>query len=344
MSYFWGFLGWLWSKRGFFALTFFAALVFFVWFFPFSDLSDLVTSKVAAATNNQIYVQFETMDLAFLPVPAVSARNVSVETPALPALEAKWMKVSPSWLNIILNAWTIKKASSGDPEAAAKLSSRLGGNVSAEGLLGADVELKLRPSGANEQGVERSKVSLFVEKLNLGEFQKWSDLPLKIKGQGNLDTTIQFTPGFSEQPDGDIELKISKFEVAAGSLPSDMGPIPIPYLSLANVVLHGHLAGGKFVIEDGSFGQKGKDPIYGRIKGQIAMVLQANGPSVRPVMGAYDFNVDLNVQKSSEKELMLFTMLFDNTKTTTPAGSHYVFKASQNILGVPPTITKIQAF
>ncbi|MGZ3798438.1 MAG: hypothetical protein ACXVB1_18865, partial [Pseudobdellovibrionaceae bacterium] len=345
--YLWGTLGWLWSKRKFFLVSLISAVFFFAWFFPFSDLSDVVTSTVARATNSQIYVQFETLDLNLLPTPAVSAKNVSVDTPALPELHAKWMKLSPSWTSIIWNIWTIKKAGSGDAEAAAKLGTRIGANVSAEGLLGADVDLKIRPGSAGEQGAERSKVSLFVEKLNLSEFQKWSDLPVKIQGQASIDTTIQFAPGFTEQPEGEVDIRVKKFNLPASTImvPSDgaVFPINVPTLTLENVVLRGRLSGGKFIIEEGTFGQS-KDPISGRIKGNIAVRLQAMGPQVVPQFGAYNLNVELNTSKMVDKEISFAFFIFDNAKTPTATGSHYLFTASGQGFGPPPTITRIGSF
>lgn len=347
MKYFWGLLGWIWSKRAFILVSSISALFFFTWFFPFSDLSDLVTSAVAKGTGNQIYLQFESIDLSLLPAPAVSAKNISVETPALPPLAAKWMKFSPSWISILMNVWTLKKAGGGDAEAAAKLTTRLGANISAEGLLGADAELKLRPGSTSEQGSERSKVSLFVEKLNLSEFQKWSDLSMKMQGQASLDTTVQFTPGFVEQPEGEVDLRVSKFYLPASTLmvpyEGAVMPVNLPTLTLANVVLRGRLVGGKFTIEEGQFGQA-KDSIYGRIKGNIALRIQANGPQIQPQFGAYNFTVDLNTTKAVEKEIGFAFLLFDSAKTPTPSGSHYLFNASGQGFGPPPSIARVNSF
>jgi hypothetical protein len=347
VRYFWDFLGWLWSQKVFFLCTAVSALLCFIWFFPFSDLSDLVTSTVAKGTGNKIYLQFETLDLNLLPTPAISGNNVSLETPALPAIEAKWMKISPSWLSILFNAWTLKKAGTGDPEATAKLISHLGVTVSAQGLLGADVEMKIRPGSASEQGAERSKVSLFIEQLNLGEFQKWSDLPLKMQGQAALDTNLQFTPSLAEQPDGEIDLRMTKFSIQAGTVmvPFEGAsmPISIPSLTLANVVLRGHLGGGKLTIDEGQFGTT-KDPLNGRIKGQMNIRFMAVGPQIQPQMGPYNLTVELNVSPAVEKEIGFAFLIFDSTKTPSAAGSHYLFSAAGQSFGPPPSISRLNSF
>ena len=346
MNYFWGFLGWLWSKRKFFAITLASAVFFFIWSFPFGDLSDVVTSTISRATGGQVYLQFESMDLNLLPTPAVSATNINVNTAALPDLQAKWMKLSPSWMSLIFNVWSLKKAAGGDAEAAAKLQTRLGANIAAEGLLGADVELKIRPGSTSDQGADRSKVSLAVEKLNLAEFQKWSDLPVKMSGQANLDTSLQFTPGFSEQPEGDYDLRIQKFNMPAGTVmvPAEgaVFPINLPTLTLQNVVLRGRLVGGKFIIEEGTFGNS-KDLINGRIKGQIGLRLQPMGAQVVPQLGQYNLTVDLNVANAVGKDLAVAFIIFDNAKTPTATGNHYLFSAT-GIFGGAPMISRIGAY
>ena len=347
MNYFWGFLGWIWSKRKFIFVSLLSALLFFAYFFPFSDLSDVVTSMVAKGSGNQIYLQFDSIDLNLVPAPAVSAKNITVETPTLPPLVAKWMKVSPSWTSFLFNLWTLKKASSGDAEAANKLPVRLGATIEAEGLLGADVDLRVRPGSASEQGSERSKVSLAVEKLNLAEFQKWSDLPVKLQGQADLDTTVQFVPGFMEQPEGEITLHVARFNLPATTLMIPFGgammPVNLPTLTLANVNLKGHLVGGKFFIDEGVFGQS-KDPIYGRIKGNLAVRLAAFGPQVQPQFGQYNLTVELNASRAVEKEIGFAFLLFDSAKTTTANGSRYLFLATGPGFGPPPQITKVNAF
>ena len=63
MNYINSLVGWLWRRKIFIGVTLASALFFFVWFFPFSDLSQFVTTAIARATGNQVYVQFESMDL-----------------------------------------------------------------------------------------------------------------------------------------------------------------------------------------------------------------------------------------------------------------------------------------
>ena len=347
MRFFWAALGWIWSKRKFIAITLASALLFFAWCFPFSDLSDVVTSQVSRGSGGQIYLQFESMDLNLVPAPAISAHGVSVETPALPALQAKWMKISPSWLSILFNLWTIKKASGGDPEAAAKLGTRIGVSIAAEELLGGDVDLHIGPGSSTDQGGERSKVSLAIDKMNLNDVQKWSDLPVKMSGELNLDTTVQFSPGFTDQPEGEIDLRVKKFNLPASTLmipfEGAMMPVNLPTLTLENVVLRGRLGGGKFMIEEGTFGNN-KDPLFGRIKGQVGIRLMPLGGRVVPQFGAYSLTVDMTASKAVERDIGIAFLLFDQAKTPTPTGSRYLFQANGQGIGANPSIQRVGNF
>lgn len=348
MKYFWAFFGWIWAKRKFFAVTLIAAVLFFALLFPFSDMSDAVTTAVSKATNDQLYIQLETFDLNLLPTPAVSARNVTIETPALPTIEAAWIKVRPAWLNLILNLWTIQKASTGDAEAASSLGTRLGLNVDIEGFMGGDVDLALGPGSKSDGGLERSKVSIAAESLNLADFQKWIDLPMKMSGQLDLETLVVFTPGMVEQPEGEIELKIEKFSLPASTLQipvdeTNSMPVNVPALTLANLNLRGRLVGGQFIIEDGRFGSN-RDPLSGRIKGQIAMSLDQRGGQMQPNFGRFDLRVELNTTKLLESQIGFAFILFKNAKRPTATGSYYLFQASGSGFQGFPTITQINTF
>lgn len=349
MNYFWASLSWLWGKKTFFALALISALAFFILMFPFSDLSDAVTATVARATNNQVFVQFDRLALHVLPQPAISVTDVSVET-SLPPLNAKWAKLTPSLFSALFNLPTIISAARGNPDSARTLGTRLGGSVSAEGLLGGDLDLSLRSGTKSEQGHERSRVSMALEKMKLAEVQKWTDLPVKMSGDLNVDTDMQFSPDMSEQPEGDYQIGLSRFSLPATTVSVPMGeamlPVSLPTLTLENVVLKGKLNNGTLMIDEGTFG-KAKDPIYGRIKGALGVRLQAQGPNVFPIFGSYNLTVELNTTQLIEKELGFAFIMFGSAKTATPGGgAKYLFRATGQGIGMQfvPNITRINSF
>jgi hypothetical protein len=338
--------GWLWVRRAFIATMLASASLFFVWFFPFGDLSNVVTTVVARGTGNQIYLTFDTMDLHLIPTPAVSAGGVSVET-AFPPLEAKWAKITPSLFSMIFNLRTILKAQKGDPEASRAMMGNLGFSVDAEDILGADVDLSFGPGKKGERG-ERSRVALAIDDLNLSKVQDWADLSVKIQGRADLETDMQIALDFQDQPEGEIALNVKKFNLPASTVMVPMGeganmPVSLPHLTLENVILKGRLVGGNLIIEEGVFGNS-RDPVFGRIKGQMGLRFQPSGGSVIPILGNYNLTVDITATKAVEKDLGIAFLLFDSAKTPTNNGSRYLFRASGSGMGSVPQITRLSSF
>ncbi|HMN70173.1 MAG TPA: hypothetical protein PKC28_16660 [Bdellovibrionales bacterium] len=338
-------VGWLWRRKALIGIALASALLFFVWLFPFSDLSQVLTTVVAQSTGNQVYVQPETLDVHLLPQPAVSATNVSIET-MLPPLEAKWVKFRPSLMSLLLNIGTIMKAQRGDAEAQKAMATRFGFSFSAEGLLGGDVDLSYGPGRKAEGGGERARARLQIEELNLDSLRDWADLAQKIQGRANVDTDIQFSPDFTDQPEGEFNVRVEKFNMPAGVAMIPMNgvsmPVNYPGLTLANAVLKGRLVGGSLVIEDGQFGQ-GKDPLYGRIKGQFDLKMIRTPAGVAPQFGKYAVTVDLNANHAMLKELGFVFMFLDKAKTGTTAGARYLFRA-QGYVGSQADITRLTTF
>ena len=342
-------IGWIWSRKLFFAIIMTSAAIFFAWMFPFGDLSDVVASRVAEASGGSLYIQFDQLNLHLLPKPAISATNVTVESTFSPFL-AKWIKFTPGLLDALGSIPTMMKAAGGNAEAAASLGTKIGAAIEAEGVFGGDAQFTLRPGSRGEGGRERSHVSLALDKMNLHELQAWADLPVKMSGSLGLTTDVQFAPDFLEQPEGEYDLKINKLNLPAGTVMVPLNgvlmPLNVPLITLANVRFRGRVTGGKFFIEEGSFGQN-RDPLYGRIKGNLAIRLQPHGANLQLVLGAYDFSVDLTTTQMIEKELNFAFFLFGPGKSALPGGgAHYLFKAQGATFdgGTPPSITRIATF
>lgn len=342
MKYVQMFFGWVWARKAFFATAFASALLFFVWLFPFSDLSDAVTSAIARGSNNQLYVQFKSLDINLLPMVAASAEGVAADIGNLPTLEVEYLKVRPSWLYLVLSPVKLVKAIRGDMEAQMYTALLALSHVRADGMLGGDFSMDLAPDKV-ENGVVTTRTSVDVENLDLNKLQSWAELPVKMKGKMDAEMQMKVNAAMQEQPEGEFLVKVAKFALPSSTVPTPMGPINLPTLSLENVLLRGRLVGGKLIVEEGTFGQP-KDPIHGRLKGQIAVRFL---PGQGPQMGAYDFTVDLNSSAAIEKELGIAFILFQNAKTPTASGARYLFRAMGQGVGVEypmPSITRANSF
>lgn len=299
------------------------ALMFFVMIFPYNDLSDFVSTKVAALTQNQVYVQFENLNLDLVPHPALAMDDVSVDLPQMPTLKTSHLAVSPSLSALIML--------------------KLGFNLRAEDFLGGLLDLTVKPGGKTEQGSEKQYFSLDFNQVSLNALHDLLSLPVPLQGQANINTSMTIDPQWFEQPDGELDLTSKKLEIPASSIPTQMGPVQIPTFQFNQVQLKSRMSGGKLVIEDAILGKE-SDAFQGRVKGQMDIRMEKYGPSLQPNIGAYEFKVDVTVKKSLEKDLNILFVLVDRFRTPTSDGSRYQFVARGNGYGPPSFVPAAGSF
>lgn len=290
------------------------ALFFFVLIFPYNDLSDLVTSKVAQVTQNQVYVQFENLNLDMVPHPALAMDDVSVDLPQLPTLKTSHLAIAPS--------------------LSALLMLKLGFNLRAEDFLGGMLDLTVKPGGKTEQGSEKQSFAMDFHQVKLESLRELLGIPVQLQGQANVSTSVVMDPQWFEQPDGELELSSKKLEIPASSIPTQMGPMQIPTFLFNQVQLKSRMSGGKLVIEEAILGKE-SDAFQGKIKGQMDLKMEKYGPSMQPNIGAYEIKVDVAVKRSLEKDLNILFVLVDRFRTPTSDGSRYQFVARGNGYGPP---------
>jgi type II secretion system protein N len=295
-----------------------AAIVFVFILFPFDDLGDFVSSQVSALTNNSVYVQFERLKMSLFPQPGVQMNQVYVESIHTPSLSAQEIVITPSVTGLIQQ--------------------KPYGHISAKGFLRGDVDLHLNKGTRTENGVERQKIEISAQKVSLSDIRELANLPVMLKGRLDLQTSAQADLTFQEQPDVDIDMTVSQFELPPASVNTAMGPLTLPNLKLSTVELKGRLSAGRFIIETGTIG-KPTDELYGTIKGNIGLTLSNRGGSINPQMGAYNFDVDLKAKKSFQDNAALFLSFIDSYKTPMADGAQYKFKVSSGAPGLPPSIS-----
>jgi type II secretion system protein N len=290
---------------------------FIVLLFPFGDLSDFVTTKVAQITGNQVYVQFDEMQLSALPA-GLQLSQVLVETAAINGLKAEEIVFTPSVSSLIFQ--------------------KPAGSLLVSGILGGNVKVSLSPGKKTEEGVQLQDVEIKAEKLSLAQIQGLVSLPVPLKGNLNLDSMAKLDLAFVTQPDVELTLVIEQFELPQASVNTMMGPVTLPDLKLGNVELVGRLSGGKFEIQKSNLGKTG-DELIGNLKGTLGMTLINNGGRIIPQFSDYDLVVDLNIKKSLEDRATLFLALLQSYKTPTPDGGQYKFKVAGSNFINPPSIT-----
>lgn len=312
-------LGLLKNNKAKFMAMILSALVFIFILFPFDDLTDLITSQVSKLTNNSLYVQFDRLKMSLIPQPGVEMDQVFIESTHAPAISANQLVIAPSITGLIQQ--------------------KPYGRISAEGFLHGNVDVHVSKGTRSDNGVDRQRLEISAQKISLQDVRDMANLPVLLKGQMNLTTTALADLTFQEQPDVDVDLSIKQFELPSSNVNTPMGPISLPNLKLSTVELKGRLSAGRFIIETGTIGKVG-DELYGTITGNMGLTLNSRGGGgVMPVMGAYNFDIDLKTKKSFQERAGLFLSFIDAYKTPTAEGSRYKLRLSATNPMLPPSFS-----
>lgn len=315
------FFGWLKRSRWKILLFFVSTLAFIVFLFPFDDVADLASGQIAAMTQNNVFVQFDRMKLAMSPTPGLQFDNLDVEITNGPGLKAKELTVTPS--------------------LSAALKQRPFGELNAKGLMGGNVDLHVSSGARTENGLERYKVDLKSEKLSLANVRELASLPVMLKGRLDVEGSALADPTWTEQPEVDLSLNVSQFELPPSNVNTQMGPLTLPEIKLAKVALKGKLSAGRFLIEKGDIGKEGDD-IFGTVKGSMNVTVQNQGGRPVPVPGSYNLEVDLQMSKAFVARAQMFLILMDQYKTENEKGARYRMRVSANSFGLPPSMTPLR--
>jgi len=318
MSQLFNLLRMLGQNKGKILLLLVSVLIWLVVLFPFSDLSDFMAEKIATMTNNQIFLHFSNLQISWWPL-GLEFGDISVDTPATGTLTAQEVIVSPS---------------------PAALFSRVPlGTVNAQGFCHGNLEISIKSGKKSEAGVDRQRIEIKAEHLNLQDLRDVGQLQMALKGQLDLQGTMLVDFSLGEQPEGDVLIQVEKFEIPAQTFNSLMGPINIPDLRLNTVELKGHINAGHLNIEEGRVGHDG-DEVRGSIKGGIAVVL--NPPTgFQPQLGPYSFDLDLTIKTALEERLNLFLVAVSQFKTSVGDSSRYRFRLSAQNPNFPPSMSAL---
>jgi type II secretion system protein N len=305
------------KNKGKLVLMFLSAIVFIFVLFPFDDLADLVSSQVSKLSNNSVYLQFEKLKMSFFPQPGVQMDQVYIESMTTKALSAQELVITPSIMGLI--------------------SQKPYGHVAAKGFLKGDVDLNMGKGSKSDNGVERQKVDVTAKKISLHDLREFANLPVLIKGQLDLQGSALADLSFTEQPELDLNITISQFELPPSNVNTPMGPLTLPELKLSTVELKGRLSAGRFIIETGTIGKAG-DELQGTVKGNIGITLINSGGRISQQLGAYTFDIDLKAKKAFQDRAVLFLSFIDQYKTPTADGGQYRFKVTASSPLMPPNI------
>ncbi len=312
------------------------ALLFTILIFPYDDLADVATTKISQMTNNNVYLQFDTLELGFFP-PGVSMDNVAIETPTLPSIKASHLAVSPWLAGMLL----------GKQGAAVDAQSLFGGAVAADYRDGEKVKSGERAKNiaVDAKGLKLPALSTFLRDSGL--------LTLLLQGTADLSTQLMIDPSFETQPNGEVGLKVDNLTLPSQTLQVTMAPgsppmpLPVPELKLGVTKLNAKMQDGSLQIADLAFGND--STLSGRVSGQMAVSFHKTNIGVQPTVGTYDLKVNLKLPKefvaANEKAglSLAFAMLPPAARKDTAKGTELAFRIQPPGPGQGvPQITSLQ--
>ncbi len=269
--------------------------VFMVMFFPYDDLSDTITSQVATATNNTIYLQFEDLSVGFLPQPGIKMANVLFESPFASEIRVDTLKVAPSILALLQMK----------PLARIKASNLFRG------------ELDLTTSGSSKiKAPQAISADLDFTNFDLNSLVKaLVPFPMKANGKASLNAVVDLDLEMKSQPEGELQLTSPSVQIPAfnfESVTADAGGRPlkqaiaIPSIDMGRVQVKGKMKNGKLAFSDTVLGSA-KDDIFARIGGD--MDIRTTPAGVMPTY--YNLQIDVTLKKSFLTSLGVYSSMLD---------------------------------
>lgn len=320
---------WLWSKKIYFVLFNVSLLIFLVLIFPLEDLSELITHQVSKNTNNQVYVQFDSMQMNVFNGVGLNIDQLMVETMWTPPLKARSLSVRPHIFSLLMK--------------------QPAGEIEADGIFLGKMKVTLGKGTKSESGLARHKLQITADSLSLAELSQTFALPLSMKGKLNVESQAQFDLALQEQPEMDVVIQANRLELPTFNIPTNLGDINIPDLKFQQVQIKGRLSNGNFIFEDTKLGSP-QDDLSASIKGSIGLQVKNSPAGLSPQPGSYSLDIELLLKKSLEARAASFVTTLDtalsaflqNYKSSSDQGTVMKFKVSGSSFQDMPSFSQLK--
>jgi type II secretion system protein N len=310
------------KKKVFLGLLMYVVFLFLL--FPFSDLGSYVTTQIAKFTQNQVFLKFEELHFSLLPTPGLELSNVKVQGLQFPPLTSDSVTVAPS--------------------IAGLLSFKPGVSLSAKGLFNGDLDVTTRGGSKAPSGAMKQNISVGAEGIELHKLAEVFALPMDLEGKMNMDSKAVIDPSFSEQPEGQLDLKAVRVNISSASVPTPIGALSLPDTKLQELILKGQLSKGELNIEKAQIGTP-QDELYAQIRGTMNVQFQTAGGQVNVNPGAFDLTIQIKTKPSYQAKAGLFLGFLEAyKKSETPQGREYIFKVAGPNFYAPPRMTPAKTF
>lgn len=299
--------------------TFLAALMIF----PYDDLSDVITAQVYARSGNKVYVQFDSLDLNFVPTPGVDLENVVLEMPGFPSIEVPRLEYG---------AWI-----------AGAITGKAGGTINAQKLFGGDIEADIKQGEVLKSEQRATTIIADAKKLNLKQVTDFlresgrANMPLK--GTADFTTDITVDPAMQTPPNGRVTADVKALTLPISQLlPPPMNSFfaSIPELTFSRATVDASMADGRVSIKSLKLGAA-TDAISANISGNLAMVPgAAGGMQVSP----QNLLVELSIRNDAPSDIVKMSPLIQDfmkvKPDVSPTGRTYRFVANGSTFSPAP--------
>lgn len=284
------------------------SLAFIVVIFPLSEVGDLATQNVSKFTNNQYYLEFDTLKLNLLSDLGLELGNVYIETPRTSPLTLKELIALPS-LSAILY---------GKPQ----------GRVKLKGFFRGDVEVdvsKHKEDNPQEKKGERNLIAVEASKIDLKELKNFLVLPVNLSGKLDLSSKIIANLEAQETPEiQDLLITIKNFEMPQATIEQPGAiPIDLPGIKLTELVIKARYADNKLLLSEIKVG-KDSDEVLGTIKGNVNFSPMTAGRM--PMLNQYEMSLDLKMKKSFYDKVYLTLSILNAGSYFSPISGGYQLK------------------
>lgn len=289
-----------------------SAMIFFVLFFPLSDLSLFISSTIAQNTNNKVIMQFDDLKLKVLPSPGFKLFQVVMDAPFISGLKVQEMTLTPS-----LPAFL-----TGNMGMTAHLNDTMGGNIN----------MFVKTLAFNDQGMPQLETRIQTQAIHLQRLLEVTSFNFNIDGIFNIQGQGEWDLSFETQPDFKLRTQAQKFQLQSVSIPTQIGPFALPAISLKEILIQAALKEGQLQFETLELGRTGDD-LTAQINGYVNVQFRQgiNGMQILP--GSYNFSCRLTLQSALETQFKVFIDLLKLSQYK--QGGTYAFRITGNPNQVP---------
>ena len=288
-----------------------STIIFFVLLFPFSDISLFVSNFIARSTRNQVVLQFEDLALKLLPFPGFQMSQVVVTTPFVSGLKVNKMIITP---------------------AASSIFGKIGATAQLSGVMGGDLQFFVKVLEQNDQGDIKLDTYIRTQSISIQELLQIVFPELNIDGLLHFRAEGQLDSSFEVQPDFKLQTQAQSLKLQALSVPTPIGPFPVPAISLKGITLKANLKEGQLQIENLELGQEGDD-IVGQINGFVDLQIRERMNRTQFLPGNYNLACRLMFKSHLENHFKALLNVLDLSQHK--KGDTYSFRITGSPSQVP---------